>query len=257
MDFIEVKVPQDKAYCLPIGDIHWGDKAFKKVGRQKLLGNLEWLKEHQDHAFGVLMGDIFNVAGRNSKTSPWESDPQEYLEAEEFFAPYASLFKGAIRGNHENRMVDAYGIDPLQLFCKHLTIPYLGTSALIRIQVGPRIDNPKWFEQNYYMAIHHTTGGGGTLGNAINSVGRLEKVIAGCDVYAGGHNHQLITGVRQTMVPTISGPVFKKIHYVSCGSYLDYENSYAEAAMMAPGKLGSPRIRFNGLRDRHDVHISI
>jgi len=49
----------------------------------------------------------------------------------------------------------------------------------------------------------------------------------------------------------------RKVHYVSCGSYLDYANSYAEDGMMSPGKLGSPRIRFNGLRDRHDVHISI
>lgn len=256
MDFIEVKVPADKAYCLPIGDIHWGDKAFKTAGRTKLQGNLDWLKEHEEHAFGVLMGDIFNVAGRGEKTSPWESDSAEYLEAEDFFTPYASLFKGAIRGNHEARLVNNYGLDPLELFCKHLTIPYLGTSGLVRIQVGQRPDST-WFWQSYYLAIHHTTGGGGTLGNALNSIAKIEKVIGGCDVYAGGHNHQLVTGVRQQFAPTTTGPQMRKVHYVSCGSYLDYPNSYAEAAMMAPGKLGSPRIRFNGLRDRHDVHISI
>jgi hypothetical protein len=246
----------EKAYCLPIGDIHWGDKAFKQHGRAKLKGNLDWLREHEDHAFGVLMGDIFNVASRTSKTAPWESDPEEYSEAEDFFKPYADLFKGAIRGNHENRMVDAFGADPLKLMCKHIGIPYLGTSALLRIQVGKREDSNS-FWQNYYMAIHHTTGGGGTLGNALNSVSRLEKVISGCDVYAGGHNHQLVTGVRQSYHPMPSGPQMRKVHYVSCGSYLDYPESYAEAGMMSPGKLGSPRIRFNGLRDRHDVHISI
>lgn len=256
MDFVEVKIAAEKAYCLPIGDIHWGDKAFKRVGREKLKGNLDWLAERQDHAFGILMGDIFNVAGRDTKTSPWESDSAEYLEAEEFFKPYASLFKGAIRGNHEARLVNAYGLDPLQLFCTHLKIPYMGTSALIRVQVGQRPDS-NWYWQNYYMAVHHTTGGGGTLGNALNSVAKLEKVISGCDVYAGGHNHQLVTGVRQQFVPTITGPKFQKVHYVACGSYLDYEKSYAEDQMLAPGKLGSPRIRFNGLRDRHDVHVSI
>ena len=256
MDYVQVSVPAEKAYCLPIGDIHWGDKAFKQHGRAKLLGNLEWLREHQDHAFGVLMGDIYNVAGRDTKTSPWESDPNEYDEATEFFAPFADLFKGAIRGNHENRMRNAYGLDPLKTFCKQLGIPYMGASALLRIQVGARPDaNSFW--QSHYMAVHHTTGGGGTLGNALNSVAKLEKVIAGCDVYAGGHNHQLVTGVRQTYVPMPSGPVMRKVHYVSCGSYLDYANSYAEDGMMSPGKLGSPRIRFNGLRDRHDVHISI
>jgi hypothetical protein len=256
MDFIQVSVPTDKAYCLPIGDIHWGDKAFKQIGRAKLKGNLDWLREHEDHAFGVLMGDIYNVASRTSKTAPWESNPEEYEEAEDFFTPYADLFKGAIRGNHENRMVDAFGTDPLKTMCKHLKIPYLGVSALLRIQVGQRPDSNS-FWQNYYMAIHHTTGGGGTLGNALNSVAKLEKVISGCDVYAGGHNHQLVTGVRQSYTPLPSGPQMRKVHYVSCGSYLDYPQSYAEAGMMSPGKLGSPRIRFNGLRDRHDVHVSI
>lgn len=257
LDFAEIKISADKAYCLPIGDIHWGDKAFKQRGKEKLKGNLDWLKEREGHAFGILMGDIYNVAGRNEKTSPFESDPEEYDEAVEFFRPYASLFKGGIRGNHENRMKNAYGFDPMKNFCKQLEIPYLGASALLRIQVGARPDQPTWFWNTYYMAVHHTTGGGGTLGNALNSVAKLEKVVSGCDVYAGGHNHQLVTGVRQSYVPTASGPTFKKVHYVACGSYLDYQNSYAEDAMMSPGKLGSPRIRFNGLRDRHDVHISI
>jgi hypothetical protein len=256
LNFLEVKIPTPKAYCLPIGDIHWGDKAFKKVGREKLLGNLNWLREHQDHAFGVLMGDIYNVAGRDTKTTPFESDPAEYEEAIDFFAPYKDLFVGAIDGNHELRMVNAYGLNPLKAFCKQLDIKHLGASALLRIQVGERQDSNSYW-QNYYMAIHHSTGGGGTLGNALNSAAKLEKVIAGCDVYAVGHNHQLVTGVRQTYVPMPSGPQMRKVHYVACGAYLDYPGSYAENGMMSPGKLGSPRIRFNGLRDRHDVHISL
>lgn len=256
MDFLEVKIPAEKAYILPIGDIHWGDKAFKTVGKAKLKGNLDWLKENSNVARGVLMGDIYNVAGRNEKTSPFESNPDEYDEAIEFFEPYAKLFVGGIRGNHEARMLNQYGLDPLKNFCKQLKISYLGVSALMRIQVGERPDSNSYW-QNYFMAIHHTTGGGGTLGNALNSIAKIEKVISGCDVYAGGHNHQLVTGVRQTYVPTMSGPQMRKVHYVACGSYLDYPNSYAEAAMMSPGKLGSPRIRFNGLRDRHDVHVSI
>lgn len=256
MDFAEVKIPAEKAYCLPIGDIHWGDHAFKKVGKEKLKANLDWLAEHRDHAFGVLMGDVFNVAGIHTKTSPFTSDSSEYKEAEEFFKPYASLFVGAVRGNHEDRLRNTFGFDPLDLFCTHLGIPYFGASALLRIQVGARPDS-NWFWNSYYMAVHHTTGGGGTLGNALNTVQKLEKVIPGCDVYAGGHTHQLVTGVRQHFIPTPTGPKMQKVHYVVCGSYLDYEESYAEDKMMAPGKLGSPRIRFGGLRDKRDVHISI
>ena len=256
MNFIEVEVPADKAYCLPIGDIHWGDKAFKTYGKTKLKSYLDWLEANKDHAFGILMGDVFNVAGRNEKTSPFESSGREYIEAERFFKPYAHLFKGAIRGNHEARLVRNYDMDPLETLCEHLAIPYLGVMALLRIQVGKRPDS-NWYWQSYYMAIHHTTGGGGTLGNALNSVAKIEKIIPACDVYAGGHNHQLVTGVREHFLPTPHGPKPNKVHYVSCGSYLDYQGSYAEEAMLAPGKLGSPRIRFSGLRDHHDVHVSV
>lgn len=256
MDFAEIKMPAEKAYCLPVGDIHWGDKAFKKVGKEKLKANLDWLEEHKDHAFGVIMGDVFNVAGRDTKTTPFESDSDEYYEAEAFFKPYAHLFVGAVRGNHEDRLRNMYGFDPLKLFCNHLNIPYFGPAALLRIQVGKRPDS-NWFWNSYYMMVHHTSGGGGSLGGALEKVKKLERIMPGCDVYAGGHTHQLVTGVSQRFTPTPTGPKMVKVHYVVTGSYLDYEGSYAEDHMMEPGKLGSPRIRFSGVRDHRDIHISV
>lgn len=256
MNFVHLQFPADKAYILPVGDIHWGDPAFKKAAKDKLQANLEWAVERKDHTKVILMGDIFNIAGRDSKTSPFGVNHREIKDSKEFFRPYAKVIAGAIRGNHEARMVNQFGHDPLEPWCDELKIPYLGVSALLRIQVGKR-DDSNSFWNNYYMAVHHTKGGGGSIGNALNAAVAIEKVIAGCDVYAGGHNHQLATGTQRRYVPTYSGPVLKKVHYVSCGSYLDYEDSYAEEGMLKPSKLGSPRIRFSGVRDKHDVHISI
>jgi hypothetical protein len=254
MNFVHITVPEAKAYILPIGDIHWGDKAFKRYGREKLRGNLDWAVEHD--AKVVLMGDIFNIAGKDSKTSTYDNNPDEISEASEFFLPYAPIIVGGIRGNHERRIVNNYGFDPMKLFAERIGIKYLGISALLRIQVGKRPDSDSYWN-NYYMYIHHTTGGGGTIGNALNAVSKLEGIMPGCDIYAGGHNHQLVTGSQSRYYPTYTGPKQKKVHFVSCGSYLDYPESYAEEGMMRPGKLGSPRIRLNGERDRHDVHISI
>lgn len=256
MDYIQTKFDGNRAYVLPIGDIHFGDRAFQKEGRRKLKGNLDWLREHQAEAKGVLMGDVFNIAGRLDKTSPYETNPKEVEEGIDFFQPYADLFIGAIRGNHENRLVNAYGIDPMSLFCKHLDIPYLGISALLRIQVGRRPDND-WYWQSYYMYVHHTTGGGKSLGSALTRVEALDKILVGADVYAGGHNHQLATGVKNVYTVTPTGPRMQKVHFVNCGSYLEWDGSYAEAGQYAPSKLGSPRIRFSGVRDHHDVHISL
>jgi hypothetical protein len=257
MDFVNSTFEGDKAYILPIGDIHFGDRAFQKEGRRKLKGNLEWLRSHEQDARSILMGDIFNIAGRNDKTSPYETDPEEIHNAEEFFRPYKDLFIGAIRGNHENRLVNSYGFDPLKGFCKNLGIPYLGISALIRIQVGARPAEVNGYWQSYYMYVHHTTGGGKSLGSALSRVEALDKIMTGCDVYAGGHNHQMATGVKNVYTPTSHGPRLQKVHFVNCGSYLEWAGSYAESGQFAPSKLGSPRIRFSGVRGHHDIHISL
>lgn len=256
MKLITTKIPADKAYILPVGDIHWGDKSFKRRGLSKLRENLEWAQEHSDVTRIVLMGDIFNIAGRNEKTSPFESDPDEVMEAEDFFKDYAPLIIGAVRGNHEARMVRQFGICPLEVMCRHLGVPYMGTSGILKVQVGKRPEE-EWYWQTYHLGVHHSTGGGGTLGNAVNRAVKLETIYEGCDAYLIGHNHQLGAAVRSIFYPTQHGIKERKIHYVSCGSYLDYEGGYAEEAMYAPSKLGSPRIRLDGRRDKHDVHVSI
>jgi hypothetical protein len=256
MDYTQVQFQGERAYILPIGDIHFGDHAFQKNGRAKLKGNLDWVREHQEESRIILMGDVFNIAGMTTKTSPYENNPEEQDEAQDFFAPYADLIIGAIRGNHEARLVNQFGYDPMKNFCKALKIPYLGISALVRIQVGKRPDS-EWYWQSYYMYVHHTTGGGKSLGSALSRVEQLTQIVAGADVYAGGHNHQLVTGTKNVYTPTPYGPKAHKIHFVACGSYLPYEDSYAEAGQYAPSKLGSPRIRFSGKRDHHDVHVSL
>lgn len=256
MDFITHSCPEEKMYIVPISDVHIGDPAFGAKGKRKLIDNLEWAREHQDVTRILLLGDIFNIASRSSKTSPYGTNTKEIVDGIDIFKPYADLILGAIRGNHEHRLVDSHGFDPTEIFCKALDIPYLGISALLKLRVGAREDNPKWCEQTYTVAVHHTTGGGGKLGNALSGVEKLGQIIPGCDVYLGGHNHQLVNGVREHFIPTHGGPKLMKAHFVSCGSYLDYPDSYAEEKMYIPGKLGSPRIRFSGTGHR-DVHVSL
>jgi len=258
MNYDTIQFDGERAYLLPIGDIHYGDRACSDAARLKLQGNLDWLVEHRHEARAILMGDVFNMAGRLTKTSPFESDPGEIRQAIEFFRPYAPLIVGAIRGNHERRCYEMFGFDPLELFCDQLGIKYWGISAVLKIQVGRRpAPESGSFWQTYYVYTHHTTGGGRSLGSALNVVTRLQDIITGCDVYCGGHNHQLVTGVKTVFQATANGPKDQKVHFVSCGSYLGWEESYAEEAMMAPSKLGSPRLRFSGVRNHHDVHISI
>ena len=281
MRYLNCDIVADCAYLIPIGDLHIGDKAFGKKGRDKLNGYVQWVKDHENACI-LLMGDISNVASRHSKTSPFESNANEYEEAEGLFKPVAKQILGAIDGNHEARMLDMFGYSPLQALCAKLEIPYCGWSAVIELNVGnsrargcpkgrtmtPRM---KYLWNPYFVYCHHTTGGGTTLGGALNRSVKLQEIVQGIDVFCGGHNHQLATGVRTVLHPYPPGRrmVERKVTYVDCGSYLDWDESYAEKGMMPIGKLGSPRIRFAGARHRHlhgnaadygdsrDVHVSL
>jgi hypothetical protein len=263
MKFLSTTITAPHAYLIPIGDIHLGDRAFGKVGRKKLKGYLDWVAQ-TPNARIFIMGDVFNVAGRHTKTSPFESSASEYTEARDWFWPVRKQILGAIDGNHEARVLDAFGYSPLQGFCALLEIPYCGWSAVLEMKVGVRRTN------TYYGYMHHTTGGGGSLGGALNRVTKLEHIIQGMDFFCGGHNHQLAAGVQTVFVPESRAKrmVQKKVTFVDCGSYLDYDGSYAEKGMMRPGKLGSPKLRLQGYRGNntnrpkahdssHDVHVSL
>lgn len=275
MRYLRASIRDECAYLIPIGDVHLGDKSFGKRGRDKLHGYIKWVKEHPNARI-FIMGDLFNVASRVSKTSPFESRSAEYQEATGIFEPVKKQIIGAIDGNHEARMLQMFGYSPMQSFCAQLEIPYCGWSAVIEMNVGGtdyKTPNQKstghW--NQYHVYAHHTTGGGGTLGGALNRSVKLQDIVQGIDVYLGAHNHNLATGQRTVFLPYPAGGrcIEKKVTYVDCGSYLEWDESYAEQGMYAPGKLGSPRIRFAGFKHigdsarsaqdnpSRDIHVSI
>ena len=256
MKYLEVAIPEEHGYLIPIGDVHFGDKGFKKV-RDKLTGYLDWIME-RPNAYTFLMGDIFNVAGRGTPTSPFESDSAEYERALYFFEPYKSRIIGAIDGNHEHNMYKEFGASPLSFFCRELDIPYCKYSAIVRFKVGKRKNSGNRYFQNYFGYFHHTTGGGRTVGGKLNRVAKLRDIVEGVDFLCGGHNHQLGTAPQDVYYPSMQGGIKRRrIWYVNCGSYMYWEDSYAEKAMLPPAKLGSPRIRMDGREEKHDVHISL
>lgn len=259
MKYLEKAIPHNCGYLIPIGDAHWGDKSFKNEGKRKLKGYCEWVME-RPNAFIFLMGDIYNTASRCSKTNPFESDLNEFQEVIDFFENYKERIIGAIDGNHEYRMYDEFGISPTQLFCKSLNIPYCKYSAIIRFKVGKRTDAGAGnrYHQNYFVYAHHTTSGGGTIGGKLNRVSKLRDIVEGVDVFLGAHNHQLAVAPQDVFYPSIQGGIKRRrIWNVDCGSYLEWEDSYAEKGMLSPAKLGSPRIRFGGKEKQHDVHVSL
>lgn len=258
MKLINVTIPDDHGYIIPIGDLHRGDHHLSAKGLAKLVGYLDWVKE-RSNAYVFLMGDLLNTASRDSKTNPFESlsGSDEYQRTVDLFRPYSDRIVGCITGNHEQRMYKQFGFNPLQPFCNELNVPYCGYSAALRIRVGKRKDRPNEYHQLYWGFCHHGTGGGGTLGAALNKKVKLQEIVHGMDFYMAGHDHQLVVGTRNILLPKREQIVHQRVHYIDTGSFLDWDGSYAEEAAMHISKQGSPRLRFDGREDHHDLHVSI
>jgi hypothetical protein len=258
MKIATIDIPEDHGYLIPLGDLHRGDRHLTARGLGKLKGYLDWVMD-RENAYIFLMGDILNVASRQSKTNPFESmsGNDEYDAAIKLFNPYKDRIIGAITGNHEQRMYKDYGFNPLGPFCNELNIPYCGFSSCIKIRVGRRKEAKNQFQQVYWGFAHHGNGGGGTLGAAINRKVKLQEIVHGMDFYMAGHDHQLVAGSRNVLLPKRDTIEHQRVHYIDTGSFLDWDGSYAEEAAMAISKLGAPRLRFDGRENHHDLHVSI
>jgi len=257
MKSLVCEIEQENGYVIPISDLHLGDKAFTKKSELLLRANLEWVKNHPEARI-VLVGDIFNCATRFSKTSPFEQTDGEFNRAVEIFKPHKDQIIAAIRGNHENRLEDFANFSMMDAFCLAIGIPYCQISCAINFKVNKRPDN-KRFRQQYVGYFHHTSGGGGSVGSKINRIENMTNMLSNADFYVGAHTHQL------SAVPILSREFNVRTNkveerrqlLVGSGSYLEYDESYAEAAMLRPVKLGSPRIRLDGTKDHKDIHVSL
>lgn len=255
-------MPGPKGHILPIGDVHIGDKAFGDRGEKKLRGNIKFIK-YNDPILSMLMGDIFNVATRTSKTNPLKSRD---LDAEidmaiEYFMPIKDKLLGAIDGNHEQRLEDFCGMSPTKVLCRALDIPYLGYSAVYKIGVGVGRYKIKGklvekARKTYIIYTHHGFGGGITIGAKLNAVQRLRSILVNADLYLMGHNHGLVHGSERPYECDRRSGLSSELRqsFVACGSYLSWNKSYAEKKGFPPQQLGSPRIRLDGLE--RDVKVS-
>lgn len=265
-------IPESVGYLIPIGDVHLGDEYFTKRCEEKLRGYIDWVKK-TPNARVFLNGDIFNVATRVSKTSPFGKNPRfsdEMDFAVDIFKPIANQIIGATDGNHEFRLIDFVNFSLINELCQRLSTPqrkimYCAESCLLFLKVGRPTkhgtpikwrDLPNRTGQTYAGYLHHTTGGGGTIGGKMNRVDKLRQMIAGCDFYCGSHNH--VEGAVKTkiFIPNIQKCTITEVRQVlvDCGGFLDY-GGYVERFQCAPIDIGAPKIRLDGIKK--DIHVSL
>jgi predicted MPP superfamily phosphohydrolase len=259
LKLIDIVDHSDKVYLLPLGDLHLG----ASVDMDKFQGYINWAKANKAYIF--FMGDLFDTATLTSPTEVWGqtmnlNNAIKFLR--DLLEPVQKQIIGAITGNHEKRLIKYANFDPVASLCDQLNVEYAKYSAVLRFRIGTHkrtklnIVSPKI---EYVFYAHHSKGGGATIGGKINRAKKLADIFEGADAYLIGHNHGkgMMEDSVAHLIKSGNGKAsigFRRIQYVDCGSFLTYDDSYAEEGMLPPSDTGCPRIRMNGIHK--DLHIS-
>ena len=193
-----------------------------------------WIAKIKDNEWYVmLMGDLTENATLGSVGAVFEQTmtPQAQVKSVvEKLAPIKDYIIGAVGGNHGRRSVKAVGLDPDEIICWELGIPYFGHSGFGRIQVG---------DANWKVFVHHGAGGGGLLGSKLNVIAeKMTKIVPLADLYMAGHTHAEVSGSDTRPDMTLNKGVVRIVkhrrHFSGTGSLLDYDDSYAEGMLLPP-----------------------
>ena len=263
MRLIEATDKRNAVYLLPIGDVHCG---ARETDYAKFEGYLDWARREKAYIF--LMGDLFDTVVMGGVSSPWEAamnlrESKKYLRDK--LMPVKHLILGGIIGNHEMRLVRYANADLMEDLCADLGVPYAKFSAVLRLNIGHSTGNKldggkrETSRIHYVVYAHHTTGGGGTPGGKLNRVAKLSDIFEGADLLIGAHSHMEVAApidkyrlhVSASGKATLSAD---KMFLAYSGSFLKWDESYAEEKMLPPSHCGCPRIRLDGVRK--DIHVS-
>lgn len=184
----------------------------------------------------ISLGDILNGNGRNTLSNPFESEiqpAQELKLVREFFERHAPLIWGAVRGNHEYRMVNKFGTDPMEAVLGLLRIPY---DDIIIFDVA--INNGRTGSRRritYALACAHGFAGGRYEEKSTRQ-GRAfgDFLSGGIDFYVSAHTHvPSWTGTtRQEYNRTLKKITTRTVHYLTLSGLSN--GAYARRKLLKP-----------------------
>lgn len=217
---IETERNNIKLYVL--SDLHLGDAGADIPLIRKTI---EFVKNTPD-MYVVLLGDILNVALKNSKSDIYTevltvADAQKL--AIELLTPIKDRILAITPGNHENRVWREVGIDISLWLAGKLGLQdvYRPHSVALNLKFG------KDYNGNPYIinifGQHGAYGGGRKLGAALNAIEDLDGIIGNADIYIRAHTHQPVQGSRDVFMFNQNGNITKKTkYYFNAPAFLKY-----------------------------------
>ncbi len=235
------------ASLLFFGDVHYGHPGcdIERAKRQ-----LDYCLEHHIYVLG--MGDYIEAGLRGSigdSVYMQSLNPQRQMEFMiELFQPLADegLLIGLLMGNHEGRILKETSVNVVKMMAKILNVPYLGYACWNLVYVG---------DQSYTIYSLHGSTGSRYIYTKLKALVDISHNFD-ADILAMGHVHELADDaiLVQQVDKKRKMVVERKKFIILTGSYLQYDDSYAQEKGYPMGKLGSPKVKlFSG---RKDIHIS-
>lgn len=224
---------------VPFGDIHLGAKNCDTELVHKYLDKVKKEKAHI-----LLMGDLIENASRISVgTEVYKQtlNPTEQVKKiTEWFKHHNIM--ASQRGNHELRAWAVLGIDIGEIIANNLDTFYVPNMGLYHMSVG---------KQKYDAFAWHPRKNASTTPARINIIKKQAEWIPQAELFMLGHMHDLY---HTTELRRIDGE-FKPVHYVLTGSFLNWDDGYAEELGLRPTKLGAPLITLSG--KEHAIKVDL
>lgn len=244
----ELEVTDGSAELIFFGDLHYG---HPKCDIDRAKDMLEWALDNR--VYVLCIGDLLESATRDSiGTGVYDQvvNPQRQMEyIVKLLMPLAKegLIIGLHNGNHCERIRKTTSIDVAMLMANLLSVPYLGYAGWTMLKVG---------KQKYSIYSTHGVGGSKFKHTKLKKVADMTEYIT-ADIIAYGHVHSLAAEpiIKQMVDKAHNRVIETKGYIVLTGSYLEWSGSYAEMFNMPPGKLGSPKCKFDA--EDHNFHFSL
>lgn len=241
---------QNGLIMVPITDVHLGNKQ----------ANIPYFKAFVDYilmtpnAVTVLNGDLAETATKVSVGKAMFEEnmnfPEQLKMLTEILKPLADAGKilGVGPGNHEERIANMIGLNPMEILAEKLGVPYFGYQGYFRIIVN----NIK-----YNAAFFHGAGGGSSTGSKATTAEKINKVVPNADLYFSGHTHGKQSHYDYVyMFDNESGELVPhKRTYVVGGSFVEYWDAYPEMKGLPPSATGLVRVELRP--DYKDIRVTV
>jgi hypothetical protein len=220
----------------PQSDQAFIDSMIKRVAKDP-LARWVYMGDGGENAIMGSKGDVY---------SQTMSPQQQINKLVELLMPIRDKGLFLIKGNHGNRTYKETGMSPDENLSLALQLPYLGTSALARIQVN---------RSKYDVYFHHGGDSGVAISSKVNAAKKPEAFIV-ADAIITAHSHALMDLPPRYMVQIDGNRTepFKwtTTHEYIVGSAYDSRGGYAEEKLYPPIIPSHMMLSFSGRSARRE-----